>query len=45
MLKLPTIIIFDKEGKEIGRIVENPKRTSFLEQELCAIIKFSTASH
>jgi hypothetical protein len=37
--KIPLIIIADKEGKEIGRIVENPTQQPTLEQELCEIIK------
>jgi len=37
--KIPHIILFDKEGKEIGRIVENPKHMPTLEQELCEIVK------
>lgn len=37
--KIPTIIVISKEGKEIGRIVENPKLASTLEQEICEIIK------
>jgi thiol-disulfide isomerase/thioredoxin len=37
--KIPTIVVMSKEGKEIGRIVENPKLTPTLEQEICEIIK------
>jgi thiol-disulfide isomerase/thioredoxin len=37
--KIPLILIFDKEGKEIGRIIENPKRMPTLEEELYEIIK------
>lgn len=37
--KLPLIIVADREGSEIGRIVENPTRRPTLEQELCEIIK------
>jgi len=37
--KLPTIIIFDKEGNEVERIIENPKQMPTLEQELCEMIK------
>jgi thiol-disulfide isomerase/thioredoxin len=36
--KLPTILIFNREGREIGKIIENPTMPT-LEQELCAIIK------
>jgi thiol-disulfide isomerase/thioredoxin len=34
--KIPLILVFNKEGKEIGRIVENPKTT--LEEEILQII-------
>jgi thiol-disulfide isomerase/thioredoxin len=37
--KIPLIILFDKEGKEIDRIIENPSRMPTLEEELCEIIK------
>jgi len=37
--KLPTILILNLDGREIGRIVENPKKQSTLEQELLEIIK------
>jgi hypothetical protein len=37
--KIPLMIIFDLEGREIGRIIESPKRYPTLEQELCEIIK------
>ncbi len=37
--KIPLIIVFDLDGREIGRIVESPKRYPTLEQELCEIIK------
>jgi hypothetical protein len=37
--KIPLIIIVDLYGKEIGRIVESPKRWPSLEQELYEIIK------
>jgi thiol-disulfide isomerase/thioredoxin len=39
--KLPTILIFNKQGKEIGEIIENPTNLPTLEQELEAIIKSS----
>ena len=42
--KIPLIIVVDREGKEIGRIVENPKHMPTLEQELYEIIKSSTLS-
>ncbi len=37
--KIPLIIVFDVNGREIGRIVESAKRCPTLEQELCEIIK------
>jgi thiol-disulfide isomerase/thioredoxin len=37
--KIPLIIILDLHGREIGRIVESPKRWPTLEQELCEMIK------
>jgi thiol-disulfide isomerase/thioredoxin len=37
--KLPTILILDLDGREIGRIVENSKTQPTLEQELLEIIK------
>ena len=37
--KIPLMIIFDREGREISRIIENPSRMPTLEEELCEIIK------
>jgi thiol-disulfide isomerase/thioredoxin len=37
--KIPLMILFDREGKEIGRIIENPSKMPTLEEELCEIIK------
>lgn len=36
--KIPSIIVFDKKGKEIGRIIENPRENLTLEEELLEII-------
>jgi hypothetical protein len=36
--KIPLIIVFDKDGKEVGRIVENPKLTPTLEEEIVKIV-------
>ena len=36
--KIPLIIIADTEGREIGRIVENPSHQPTLEQEISEII-------
>jgi thiol-disulfide isomerase/thioredoxin len=37
--KIPLMIVFDVNGREIGRIVESAKRCPTLEQELCEIIR------
>ena len=37
--KLPTIIVFDTCGMEVGRIEERPIMTLTLEEELCEIVK------
>jgi thiol-disulfide isomerase/thioredoxin len=37
--KIPLIILFDKEGKEIGKIIENPSKMPTLEEELCEIFE------
>jgi len=36
--KIPLIIVFDKKGKDIGKIVENPREKPTLEEELVKII-------
>jgi hypothetical protein len=36
--KIPLMIIVDMDGREIGRVVESPKKWPTLEQELCEII-------
>jgi len=36
--KIPLIIVFDKEGKDIGKIIENPLEKPTLEEELVKII-------
>ncbi len=35
---VPTIIVFDKNWKEIGRFVESPRRYGTIEEELCGIL-------
>jgi thiol-disulfide isomerase/thioredoxin len=40
--KIPLMILFDKEGREIGRIVENPHEPT-LEEELLKIILEKTS--
>ena len=35
---IPTIIVFDKSWREVGRFVETPKKFGTVEEELCAIL-------
>ncbi len=35
---IPTMIVFDKSWKEIGRFVETPRKFGTVEEELCAIL-------
>jgi len=42
--KLPTIIVFDKNWKEIGRFIETPKKYGTVEEELCAILDSGSES-
>ena len=35
---IPTIIVFDKGWKEVGRFVETPRKFGTVEEELCAIL-------
>jgi len=37
--KLPWIIIYDKKGREMGKIIENPVHTGSLEEELLYTIQ------
>ena len=37
--KTPHIIIFDKQGKQLGTIIENPKPENTLEEEILHIIQ------
>ncbi|MFQ6080799.1 MAG: thioredoxin family protein [Candidatus Bathyarchaeia archaeon] len=39
--KTPWIVIFDKQGKEIGKIIENPEHADSLEEELLYVIRCS----
>jgi thiol-disulfide isomerase/thioredoxin len=41
---IPTIIVYDKNWKEIGRFVETPKKFGTVEEELCAILESRNAS-
>jgi hypothetical protein len=42
--KLPTIIVFDKSWKEIGRFIETPKKYGTVEEELCAILDSASST-
>jgi thiol-disulfide isomerase/thioredoxin len=35
---IPTIIVFDKAWREVGRFVETPHRFGTVEEELCSIL-------
>ncbi len=35
---IPTIIVFDKNWREMGRFVESPKKYGTVEEELCGIL-------
>ncbi len=35
---IPTIIVFDKTWKEVGRFVETPRKFGTVEEELCGIL-------
>lgn len=37
--KTPHIIVFDKQGKQLGTIIENPKPDNMLEEEIIHIIQ------
>ena len=36
---IPTIIVYDKNWKEVGRFVETPRKYGTVEEELCAILE------
>lgn len=36
---VPTIIVFDKSWKEVGRFVGSPRKYGTVEEELCAILE------
>jgi len=36
--KIPFIIVFNKKGKEVGKIIENPRYAATLEEELLKIL-------
>ncbi len=35
---IPTMIVFDKSWKEVGRFIETPRKFGTVEEELCAIL-------
>lgn len=35
---IPTIIVYDKSWKELGRFVETPQKFGSVEEEICAIL-------
>ena len=37
--RIPSVVIINKEGKEIGRVIEKPTRLPTLEEELLEIVK------
>ncbi len=41
--KIPTIIVYDKNWKEIGRFIEAPRKYGTVEEEICAILDSSTS--
>ncbi len=41
---IPTIIVYDKSWREIGRLVETPRKFGTVEEEICAILESSTNS-
>jgi tartrate dehydratase beta subunit/fumarate hydratase class I family protein len=36
--KIPLIIVLDKNGKNVGKIIENPREKPTLEEELIQIV-------
>ncbi len=42
--KIPTIIVYDKNWREIGRFVESPRKYATVEEELCAILDSTTGA-
>ncbi len=40
--KIPTIIVYDKNWKEVGRFIETPRKYGTVEEEICAILESST---
>lgn len=40
---IPTIIVYDKSWREVGRFVETPKKYGTVEEELCAILDSETS--
>ncbi len=40
---IPTMIVFDKNWREVGRFVETPRKYGTVEEELCAILESENA--
>jgi thiol-disulfide isomerase/thioredoxin len=36
---VPTIVVYDRNWKEVGRFIETPKKFGTVEEELCAILE------
>ncbi len=41
---IPTIIVYDKTWKEVGRFVETPRKYGTVEEEVCAILDSSSSA-
>lgn len=41
--RTPTIIVFDRQGKQLGAIIENPRPENTLEEEILQIIQHAWA--
>lgn len=41
---IPTVIVYDKSWKEVGRFVETPRKFGTVEEEICAILESSTGT-
>ncbi len=40
---IPTMIVFDKNWREVGRFVQTPKKYGTVEEELCAILELESS--
>jgi thiol-disulfide isomerase/thioredoxin len=41
---IPTIIVYDKTWREIGRFVETPRKYGTVEEEVCAILDSNSSA-